>query len=572
MTRSSGAQTRLAIDARAAFGLVALCIGATLLSGCANTDQSVTCASLPGKIIAPASIGLPTSGATVTAAEQVAAAGAGAAAVGPYCKVSADIHPVDPKAPPIRMIVNLPANFNGKGLMFGGGGYDGTIPATQGNIPAGPVDVPVPLAQGYATFSSDSGHQANKLASQDGSFGINDEAVRNFSGDALKKTRDVALALIRSFYGIENPRRLYFVGGSSGGREALAVAQQWPTDFDGVVSLYPAWNAATLNLQFGRIPRALAAPGAYPNQAKRRALYDAAMQSCDLLDGVADGLISNVLACNAQFDPAGAKLNGRPLRCPGGADTSDQCLSDAQIRALKTMDTSLGLNYAVQSGETMYPGFNVWGADLGMAGTNPLQSRVTFLALNTAQPTNPMPEGAPYASIFWDQWVRFFVTRDPAFNSLSLDPARPGKWQERISTLTGLQDINKTDLSIFEAHGGKLLIAHGMADVLVSTRATEQYFERLNSTMGKEKVDRFVRYYEIPGYGHAVSTVFNAAWDSLATLDAWVEKGEAPGAQVVADSVGVPGRTRPLCEYPAWPRYRGTGDVNSAPSFICVMQ
>ena len=470
------------------------------------------------------------------------------------------------------MIVNLPANFNGKGLMFGGGGYDGTIPATQGNIPAGPVDVPVPLAQGYATFSSDSGHQANKLASQDGSFGINDEAVRNFSGDALKKTRDVALALIRSFYGIENPRRLYFVGGSSGGREALAVAQQWPTDFDGVVSLYPAWNAATLNLQFGRITRALAAPGAYPNQAKRRALYDAAMQSCDLLDGVADGLISNVLACNAQFDPAGAKLNGRPLRCPGGADTSDQCLSDAQIRALKTMDTSLGLNYAVQSGETMYPGFNVWGADLGMAGTNPLQSRVTFLALNTAQPTNPMPEGAPYASIFWDQWVRFFVTRDPAFNSLSLDPARPGKWQERISTLTGLQDINKTDLSIFEAHGGKLLIAHGMADVLVSTRATEQYFERLNSTMGKEKVDRFVRYYEIPGYGHAVSTVFNAAWDSLATLDAWVEKGEAPGAQVVADSVGVPGRTRPLCEYPAWPRYRGTGDVNSAPSFICVMQ
>ena len=100
---------------------------------------------------------------------------------------------------------------------------------------------------------------------------------------------DVALALIRSFYGIENPRRLYFVGGSSGGREALAVAQQWPTDFDGVVSLYPAWNAATLNLQFGRITRALAAPGAYPNQAKRRALYDAAMQSCDLLDGVATG-------------------------------------------------------------------------------------------------------------------------------------------------------------------------------------------------------------------------------------------------------------------------------------------
>jgi len=64
----------------------------------------------------------------------------------------------------------------------------------------------------------------------------------------------------------------------------------------------------------------------------------------------------------------------------------------------------------------------------------------------------------------------------------------------------------------------------------------------------------------------------STAWDSLATLDAWVEKGEAPAAQVVADSVGVPGRTRPLCEYPAWPRYRGTGDINNASSFICVMQ
>ncbi|MEI6116060.1 MAG: tannase/feruloyl esterase family alpha/beta hydrolase [Burkholderiales bacterium] len=571
MTRPSGAISRLA-TVRAALGLVALCLGATLLSGCATTQQPVTCASLPGKIIAPASIGLPTSGATVTAAEQVAASGTGAAAIGAYCKVSADIHPVDAKAPPIKMIVNLPANFNGKGLMFGGGGANGTIPATQGNISAGPVNVPVPLAQGYATFSGDSGHQANKLASQDGSFGVNDEAVQNFSGDALKKTRDVAMALIRAFYGIENPRRLYFVGGSTGGREALAVAQQWPTDFDGVVSLYPAWNAATLNLQFGRITRALAAPGAYPNQAKRRALYDAAMQSCDLLDGVADGLISNVLACNAQFDPASATLNGRPLRCPGGADTGDQCLSDAQIRALKTMETSLKLDYAVQSGETLYPGFNVWGADLGMAGTNPLQSRVTFLALNTAQPASPMPEGAPYGSIFWDQWVRFFVTRDPAFNSLSLDPAKPGRWQERISVLTGLQDINKTDLSIFEARGGKLLMAHGMADVLVSTRATEQYFGRLQSTMGRERVQRFARYYEIPGYGHAVSTVFNAAWDSLATLDAWVEKGEAPTAQVVADSIGVPGRTRPLCEHPTWPRYRGTGDVNNASSFICVMQ
>ncbi|MFX5622719.1 tannase/feruloyl esterase family alpha/beta hydrolase, partial [Acinetobacter baumannii] len=84
--------------------------------------------------------------------------------------------------------------------------------------------------------------------------------------------------------------------------------QRWPDDWNGAIVLYPAWNAATLDLAFGRITRALAQPGAYPNAAKRRALFDASMQACDTLDGVKDGLISNVAACNASFDPATATL------------------------------------------------------------------------------------------------------------------------------------------------------------------------------------------------------------------------------------------------------------------------
>ena len=79
-----------------------------------------------------------------------------------------------------------------------------------------------------------------------------------------------------------------------------------------------------------------------------------------------------------------------------------------------------------------------------------------------------------------------------------------------------------------------------------------------------------MRYYEIPGYGHAASTVFNAEWDSLPALRRWTERGRTPGAQVVADRIGVPtGRTRPLCEYPTWPRYV-RGNFNAATSFRCV--
>jgi feruloyl esterase len=90
--------------------------------------------------------------------------------------------------------------------------------------------------------------------------------------------------------------------------------------------------------------------------------------------------------------------------------------------------------------------------------------------------------------------------------------------------------------------------------------------------MGGTAVAGFMRYYEIPGYGHSVGTVFNAAWDSLTALEAWVEQGTAPVNQVVADTAGVPGRTRPLCEYPSWARYNGTGDINLASSYTCATQ
>ncbi|HSB05817.1 MAG TPA: tannase/feruloyl esterase family alpha/beta hydrolase [Thermodesulfobacteriota bacterium] len=29
------------------------------------------------------------------------------------------------------------------------------------------------------------------------------------------------------------------------------------------------------------------------------------------------------------------------------------------------------------------------------------------------------------------------------------------------------------------------------------------------------------------------------------------------------------GRTHPLCEYPTWPNYNGSDDVNSASNFTC---
>jgi feruloyl esterase len=181
----------------------------------------------------------------------------------------------------------------------------------------------------------------------------------------------------------------------------------------------------------------------------------------------------------------------------------------------------------------------------------------------------PMPNDAPYISVFADQWFKNAITRDPNTDTLSIDPQNPGKWAARISQLSVTLDA-KTDISAFAAKGGKLLLAHGTNDVLVSTRSTEDYYGRLVSQMGPDAVHGFVRFYEVPGYNHAASTVFNASWDSLTALENWVEKADAPEHQIVTDTVGVPGRTRPLCEYPQWPMYSGTGPANSAASFTCV--
>ena len=560
---------------------LALALTTLLLSACGGNDdggapppvqaaQPLGCAQLAGTTIPSSSIALPTGGAMVTAATVSAASGTGAAALPERCVVTASIAPVDPAAPPILMKVVLPTVWNSKALMMGGGGFDGSIPNVEGNVPAGPIDQLTPVGRGYATFASDSGHQANALGSQDGRWGANDEAVRNFGGDALKKTHDVALYLIRLRYAAGAPVKSYFAGGSTGGREALASIQRWPADWDGAIAWYPAWNDASALLYAVRLTRALAQPGAYPNPAKRNLLKQAALQACDGLDGAADGIIGNQPRCNAIFDPATAVYNGVALRCAGGADTGDTCLSDAQITALRVYTTPARFNFPLASGETGYPGFNVYGSDLGItANATALTPTIVFLGLGTSQPTNPMPTTAPYASLLVDQWVKYSVTRDPSFNTLTLDPENPGPYASRISQLSAQLDTS-TDLSAFRARGGKLLLAHGTSDVLVSTQATELYYQRLQSQFGATSVDGFVRYYEVPGYGHGVGSAFNAAWDSLTALEQWSERSVAPTAQVVTDSFVVPGRTRPLCDYPKWPQYRGTGSLNAAASFSCV--
>jgi feruloyl esterase len=319
-----------------------------------------------------------------------------------------------------------------------------------------------------------------------------------------------------------------------------------------VISAYPAWNNMAEILDLGYLAQVLSRPDAFPGPAKQALLYNSVMSACDGLDGLKDGVISDPGACH--FDP-------HTLRCPGGADTGQTCLSDPQINAVIAMSSPYKWPYPIASGETGYPGFPfLSGADLS----------VPFLGFGSTAPANPMPVTSGYGLQYWSQWVQYFLTRDPGFNSLDLDPSHPGKWLSRISYLSTIEDRNDVDLAPFARAGGKLILLHGAADELVSPYSTNDYYTRVRNLLGPRLTGSFLRYYVVPGSNHADfgTPAFNASWDSLSALDHWVHTGQSPRNPVVADA-SHDNRTRPLCQFPDWPRYRA-GDPDSAASFVCT--
>src|SRR5690606_29911739 len=140
--------------------------------------------------------------------------------------------------------------------------------------------VPNALAQGYVTLGSDGGHQGGP--GFDGRFGLDDEALLNYGKQSVKKTHDVAVAVIEKAYG-RAPERFYFIGGSQGGHEALDAAARYPADYDGVVANYPAYNVTMLHLGSLNVCKALYENGGavWMNTAETKLITDAVYAKCD---------------------------------------------------------------------------------------------------------------------------------------------------------------------------------------------------------------------------------------------------------------------------------------------------
>ena len=207
----------------AALFLVAACAGPALCGVPVNIPSS--------------DIGLPTNGASIYSVVLVNAGDPGNYN-GSFYRVNGAIHPINPNSPKINFQVNLPLDWNGRLVQFGGGGFNGVLVTGEGFPVCFTPEDKRPLAQGYVTFGSDSGHYSRGW---DGRWGLDDEALDNFASSQLKKVHDVAVIIASEFYS-RKPEHVYYIGDSNGGREALKAIQLFPEDYDGAVSLYPVLN------------------------------------------------------------------------------------------------------------------------------------------------------------------------------------------------------------------------------------------------------------------------------------------------------------------------------------------
>jgi Tannase and feruloyl esterase len=433
----------------------------------------------------------------------------------------------DGKAYGIRFAVAMPPNWNGRLLYQGGGGLNGSVQAPIGATGAG--DIPA-LTRGFAVVTSDSGHEGSVF---DSSFFADQQALLDFLYQSIGKVMAVARPLVAAHYS-HAISHSYFVGCSTGGREAMISAQRYPGEFDGIVAGSPAMRTSYSNLATSWITVALnaAAPKdaqGHPLTAQalsdsdRKLVVDGLLQACDALDGAKDGMIFNTRGCH--FDP-------RVLQCRGAK--ADGCLSQAQVQAIErgfAGPTTAG-------GIKVYPGFP-YDTGIGFKGPG-----IPGLLSGGLSPVGPSPTNT----------------------QMNVD-------QEAAIAHNGQEMAGDTDawtnLSSFSGHGGKLIFYHGMSDPWFSALDTQRYYESLAVSDKAGSVSNWSRLFLVPGMGHCGGgTTTLDHFDMLSAIVNWVEKYQAP-EQVTATGTAFPGRSRPLCAYPKHAQYVGSGDPESAANFSC---
>ncbi|KAJ8107722.1 hypothetical protein ONZ43_g6643 [Nemania bipapillata] len=420
----------------------------------------------------------------------------------------------------VRFAIYLPLDgWNGRWQGTGGGGFAAggfdfeLVPAATNGYSAGATDAGVNLAG-----DTDVWYNSTQL-------------VENFVHLSFHEMTLIGKDLSEKFYG-RKPEYSYWFGCSTGGRQGMSEAQRYPEDYDGIFAGSPAINWDKITVA-GYWPLTAQRQGGEPVPlCKLGAMGNASISACDLLDGAADGLISNPLKCG--FDAK--SVVGMEVQCDGNTITTiteRDAVVWNKIRNGFTDESGKFLWYGLQ------PGANYQN-----------QATQSGFLIST-------------------QWIRDFLLRDP---SLDVSNIKQGElvdlFNESVSEFGDLWGTDNPDLSAFRARGGKILTWHGWADDLISPLGTVDYWQRVvDLAGGEEKTDEFYRVFMAPGLGHCGNGPGpQIPTDNLAPLIEWVEKRNAPETILFSGN----GQSRNICKFPKELKYSGSGNVSDAASWGCM--
>jgi hypothetical protein len=492
-------------------------------------------------------------------------------------KMDERISAIDGKTYAIGFEIRLPKVWNGRFLHQGNGGIDGVVLPATGTFGGGAITNA--LHQGFAVLSSDAGH-----GSANPSFGIDPQARLDYGYQAVGKLTPMAKTVIGAAYG-KKPERSYFAGCSNGGRHAMVAATRYFEDYDGILAGAPGYNlprAAVANLVGARLYQSVAT-----NEVKnhidlataltdreRQLVADKVLEKCDLLDGVKDGMVQDIAACQKVFS-----LQKDVPTCV--ADRDGRCLSNEQ----KSVISKIFSGPKSSSGHLIYATFPFdTGFGSGRSGVSsggsPVGSGVAFWEF--------------FASTNLDSGATGIIFKVPPEKPEGFKPLEFALTTDVDELLTGIyasNDLYKEASMSFMAppspenmkglrnKGGKILVYHGVSDSIFSVNDSQTWFLRVQKHTGKD----FAKLYPIPGMGHCSGGPSTDQFDMLTPLVKWVEEGVEPQAIVAtARGVGNAGgfnsevpsawsvsRTRPLCPFPKVARYKGVGDIEAAENFSC---
>ena len=423
-----------------------------------------------------------------------------------HCRVLLDLTPTSDSL--IKMELWLPiTNWNGKFMGVGNGGFAGSIQGRTG-------DMPQALRLGYATAGTDTGHQETG-----GAWAIgHPEKLVDFAYRATHEMTVKSKQLVKEYYD-RNPRYSYFKGCSTGGRMAVMEAQRYPDDYDGIIAGALAnrhihmWTAGIArSVELSRHPEGSVS-------AEKAALVNQLVTStCDTLK---EGFLNNPRQCKVDFSR---------LLCPAGKD-DNTCLTPAQMKTVDTFYTGVKNS----KGEMIFSGQALGNPIGAQRGSNQAPGTFDLVRITYNDPNY--------------DWQKFDLDKDMPVMDKAI----------------GYVDAVDPDLGRFKGSGGKLLLYHGWSDTTITPETTIWYYDRVLQKMGKNQ-SNWMRLFMVPGMGHCGGGPGVNTLDTITTLENWVEKGVAPN-QIMG--TGAQGMTRPLCPYPQYAEYKGSGDLKNGANWAC---